>query len=253
MKKNHFLIITMCCIISLINIFSVKAQQINHNEINYDDMISQYEQDFPDIEKTYKNLKNKSISNINTNIIHKQNNINSNITDTYTYHDTIFDNNTESLIAKVSISCILTNSSDNNNTKPSCSILGKGQVNEGDWDATMSVYASSIIYYKVKKTTDENTKLYLLYQVDVANKISDKTVSIKKQKLTYGCSGMADNGVPTSQIKTQTPSGTKKTYKTGFKTYIRKEYVAEMGATYTLTLGRQGKHTWKLELINNLF
>lgn len=113
-----------------------------------------------------------------------------------------------------------------------------------DWDSTASIKAYTTIYFK----ESGSPKTYLITKVTGGFTYYDLDVDVKAQKVIIGCKGPFPSY--TDQKITKYPTGTSFSEDTGFTKYVLPTR-AEIGASYTLTIGRNGK-TWELKLLNSL-
>lgn len=115
---------------------------------------------------------------------------------------------------------------------------------EEAWDSTSSIKAYTTINYK----EDGTPTTYLLTSVSGGFEYYDLDVDVTNQKLIMACKGPFPSY--TDQKVTKYPSSTSFWYSTGFTDYVN-TYIAEIGASYTLTIERNGS-SWTLILLNSL-
>lgn len=125
------------------------------------------------------------------------------------------------------------------------STFSSGNKDLSKKDSSYSVEGYLKISYDVG--TYRNADAYKLTKVSGGYTILDGTVSVSSQSVTYGISGVSNEGV-VQMHNTKKPTSSSWSYSTGYTPYLVLVDNYSFGATYNLTLKRYSSSTWNLSL-----
>lgn len=118
------------------------------------------------------------------------------------------------------------------------------------YDTTVSIKGYSTIYYN--KTTSAGITYYCLTKVSGGYTVVDSSAQVSSQSVVYGMSGLNYSQGAVQKSGTYTPTSKSWSKSTGYTDYVCPTPYNLIGATYKITLKRNGGSSWTYSLTNSL-